>query len=105
MSSHELGRHTVRPKKILSLWSSLAVIFLPLSGAYAEDHHDVPPPGAHAGDEHEHDGGDSGDDRSSRCCTAANKDFPMVDANYGNTMYSKLRDINRHSIRKLGGAW
>ena len=29
----------------------------------------------------------------------------MVNANYGNTMYSELDDINTHSIRKLGGAW
>jgi len=29
----------------------------------------------------------------------------MVNANYGNTMYSKLRNIDRHNIGKLGGAW
>ena len=29
----------------------------------------------------------------------------MVNANYGNTMYSTLDDINKHSIGKLGGAW
>lgn len=39
------------------------------------------------------------------CCTPASHDFPMVNANYGNTMYSRLSDINRHNIAKLGGAW
>jgi PQQ-dependent dehydrogenase (methanol/ethanol family) len=29
----------------------------------------------------------------------------MVNANYGNTMYSKLREINKHTIGALGGAW
>jgi PQQ-dependent dehydrogenase (methanol/ethanol family) len=96
----------VRPK-ILSLWISLAVILSPLSGAYADDDHHGWPPGAHQGDwdgdDHDHDGGDG--DRDLRCCTPASKDFPMVNANYGNTMYSRLRDINRHNIGKLGGAW
>ena len=116
MSSHEKGRHTVRPKKILSLWISLAVIFSPLSGAYAEDDHDVSPPGAHSGDEHdgppsgahdgdEHDDGDGDSQHSARCCSPASKNFPMVNANYGNTMYSKLREINEHNVGKLGGAW
>ena len=29
----------------------------------------------------------------------------MVNANYGNTMYSSLPLINKQTIGKLGGAW
>jgi glucose dehydrogenase len=29
----------------------------------------------------------------------------MVNANYGNTMYSKLKDINKQNVKGLGGAW
>jgi len=43
--------------------------------------------------------------QSPACCTPAGRNFPMVNANYGNTMYSELRSINNHNISKLGGAW
>lgn len=49
-----------------------------------------------------------GDDsllQSAGCCAPASKDFPMVNANYGNTMYSSLSTINNGNIGKLGGAW
>jgi PQQ-dependent dehydrogenase (methanol/ethanol family) len=39
------------------------------------------------------------------CCVPASKNFPMVHANYGNTMYSELKDISSRNIHKLGGAW
>jgi glucose dehydrogenase/plastocyanin len=39
------------------------------------------------------------------CCTPAKKNFPMVNGNLGNTMYSELSQINRSNISKLGGAW
>jgi len=42
---------------------------------------------------------------ASGCCAAAGRDFPMVNANYGNTMYSELRGITDHNIHRLGGAW
>jgi PQQ-dependent dehydrogenase (methanol/ethanol family) len=43
--------------------------------------------------------------QSAACCTPASKNFSMVNANYGNTMYSDLRSINRYNLSKLGGAW
>jgi len=76
----------------LSLYVSLALLCAPLSGAYAGDDHD-----------NDHDG--HGMQRSPQCCTPANKNFPMVNANYGNTMYSNLPQINKHTIGRLGGAW
>jgi glucose dehydrogenase/plastocyanin len=43
--------------------------------------------------------------QSAPCCTPASRNFPMVNANYGNTMYSELWNINKYTIGKLGGAW
>ena len=43
--------------------------------------------------------------QSTRCCIPAGTNFPMVNANYGNTMYSELFNINKYNVSKLGGAW
>jgi glucose dehydrogenase/plastocyanin len=76
----------VRRKKILGLCISIAAGSLPLSGvSFADDASLV--------------------GQSRPCCAPASKNFPMVNANYGNTMYSNLDDINTYSISKLGGAW
>jgi alcohol dehydrogenase (cytochrome c) len=39
------------------------------------------------------------------CSTPGGRDFPKVGGNYGNQNYSALHDIDRGSIRRLGGAW
>ncbi len=41
----------------------------------------------------------------SRCCTPGDADFPKVGGNLGNQNYSRLRDIDRRDLRRLGGAW
>ena len=39
------------------------------------------------------------------CCTAGDQDFPKVGGNLGNQNYSRLRQINKGLVKKLGGAW
>lgn len=39
------------------------------------------------------------------CCSAGDKDFPKVGGNLGNQNYSALAEINKGSVRLLGGAW
>ena len=39
------------------------------------------------------------------CCTAGDRDFPKVGGNLGNQNYSRLRQINKGLVHKLGGAW
>jgi alcohol dehydrogenase (cytochrome c) len=39
------------------------------------------------------------------CCTPGGKDFPKVGGNLGNQNYSRLRQINKGLVKKLGGAW
>jgi PQQ-dependent dehydrogenase (methanol/ethanol family) len=39
------------------------------------------------------------------CCTAGDNDFPKVGGNLGNQNYSSLAEINKGTIRLLGGAW
>jgi PQQ-dependent dehydrogenase (methanol/ethanol family) len=39
------------------------------------------------------------------CATPGGRDFPKVGGNYGNQNYSALDDIDRGSVRRLGGAW
>jgi PQQ-dependent dehydrogenase (methanol/ethanol family) len=42
---------------------------------------------------------------SQPCTTPGGRDFPKVGGNYGNQNYSALHDIDRGSVRRLGGAW
>ena len=84
----------MRPKAFLNLCISLAILSAPLSSAFADDNNKGP----------------GGDNRPfppplPSCCVPASRDFPMVNANYGNTMYSNLPLINKLTINKLGGAW
>jgi glucose dehydrogenase len=83
----------VRPKALLNLCITFAILSAPLSGAFADD--DKGPGGDHR----------PGPPPLPQCCVPASKDFPMVNANYGNTMYSSLPLINRFTIGNLGGAW
>jgi PQQ-dependent dehydrogenase (methanol/ethanol family) len=39
------------------------------------------------------------------CCTAGDEDFPKVGGNLGNQNYSRLKQINRAKLRKLGAVW
>jgi PQQ-dependent dehydrogenase (methanol/ethanol family) len=39
------------------------------------------------------------------CASPAGKDFPKVGGNLGNQNYSRLRDIHRGNVRRLGAAW
>jgi PQQ-dependent dehydrogenase (methanol/ethanol family) len=39
------------------------------------------------------------------CCTAGDADFPKVGGNLGNQNYSSLAEINKGTVRRLGGAW
>ena len=39
------------------------------------------------------------------CTAPGGRDFPKVGGNYGNQNYSALHDIDRGSVRRLGGAW
>jgi alcohol dehydrogenase (cytochrome c) len=39
------------------------------------------------------------------CCTPGDQDFPKVGGNLGNQNYSRLRQINKGLVHKLGGAW
>ena len=39
------------------------------------------------------------------CCIAGDQDFPKVGGNLGNQNYSRLRQINKGLVKKLGGAW
>lgn len=39
------------------------------------------------------------------CCTPGGKDFPKVGGNLGNQNYSRLHQINKGQVKKLGGAW
>jgi PQQ-dependent dehydrogenase (methanol/ethanol family) len=39
------------------------------------------------------------------CCTAGDQDFPKVGGNLGNQNYSRLKQINRAKLRKLGAVW
>jgi PQQ-dependent dehydrogenase (methanol/ethanol family) len=50
-------------------------------------------------------GADSNIPQEPGCCTPASTNFPMVNANYGNTMYSSLNGITNHNVGGLGGAW
>jgi PQQ-dependent dehydrogenase (methanol/ethanol family) len=43
--------------------------------------------------------------RPQHCDTPGGRDFPKVGGNYGNQNYSSLHDIDRDSVRRLGGAW
>ncbi|MEV6848120.1 PQQ-binding-like beta-propeller repeat protein [Actinoplanes sp. NPDC051411] len=43
--------------------------------------------------------------RPASCSTPGGRDFPKVGGNYGNQNYSALHDIDRGSVRRLGGAW
>jgi glucose dehydrogenase/plastocyanin len=90
MSGHG-ERGTIVRRTKLGLSVSIALASLPLSAlALADD-----------GQHEDH----SPNRQSSACCVPADKNFPMVNANYGNTMYSDLGNINRHNIGALGGAW
>src|ERR1700738_2121394 len=80
-----IRRGLVRRSKLLSISTCIAVISLPLSGAALA--------------------ATAGISQSRPCCAAASSNFPMVNANYGNTMYSSLDDINTRTVAKLGGAW
>lgn len=81
----------MRGKNLFRSGVSLAVISMPLWGtSFADD---------------KGFDGDRSSEQHSRCCTAADQDFPMVDGNYGNTMYSRLRDVNKRNVKNLGGAW
>src|SRR3982074_3226378 len=84
----------VRRKKISGLCISIGVISLPLSGMSLAQTTQVQALGQSA---------QVGQSRP--CCAPASKNFPMVNANYGNTMYSNLDDINTRTVGKLGGAW
>jgi glucose dehydrogenase/plastocyanin len=78
-------------RKILDACISIAVISLPLSAvSLADDSQAV---------------SSLPIQQSAPCCAAASMDFPMVNANYGNTMYSNLSVINKYTIGKLRGAW
>jgi glucose dehydrogenase/plastocyanin len=88
----------VRVTKKFGLSVSIAVACL-LSGAtLADDGYGY---GEH-GHDHEHG---PPVPQPQACCAAASKNFPMVNGNYGNTMYSNLDGINVRNIDKLGGAW
>src|SRR5262245_60892702 len=39
------------------------------------------------------------------CCTAGDQDFPKVGGNLGNQNYSRLKQIDRARLRKLGAVW
>ena len=39
------------------------------------------------------------------CCTPGDEDFPKVGGNLGNQNYSRLRQIDKGLVKKLGGAW
>jgi alcohol dehydrogenase (cytochrome c) len=39
------------------------------------------------------------------CCTPGDQDFPKVGGNLGNQNFSRLRQINKGLVHKLGGAW
>jgi len=39
------------------------------------------------------------------CCTAGDADFPKVGGNLGNQNYSRLKDIHKGNIKKLGAVW
>jgi alcohol dehydrogenase (cytochrome c) len=39
------------------------------------------------------------------CCSAGDKDFPKVGGNLGNQNYSRLRQVNKGLVNKVGGAW
>jgi alcohol dehydrogenase (cytochrome c) len=39
------------------------------------------------------------------CCSAGDQDFPKVGGNLGNQNYSSLAQVNKGSVRLLGGAW
>ena len=43
--------------------------------------------------------------RHEECCEPAERDFPYVGGNLGNTRFSRLDHINTRNIDKLGGAW
>lgn len=43
--------------------------------------------------------------RPTPCDTPGGRDFPKVGGNYGNQNYSALHDVDRDSVRRLGGAW
>jgi PQQ-dependent dehydrogenase (methanol/ethanol family) len=49
--------------------------------------------------------GSSSHPRAHSCSTPGGRNFPKVGGNYGNQNYSALDDIDRGSIRRLGGAW
>src|ERR1700716_2184904 len=87
LTSGDDKERTVR-SKLLRLSTCIAVISLPLSGASLAA-----------------DAADASISQSRPCCAPASKNFPMVNANYGNTMYSNLDDINTRTVGKLGGAW
>lgn len=39
------------------------------------------------------------------CCTPGDEDFPKVGGNLGNQNYTRLKQIDRYRIRRLGAAW
>lgn len=39
------------------------------------------------------------------CCTPAGRDFPKVGGNLGNQNYSRLDQVHRGNVKRLGGAW
>lgn len=39
------------------------------------------------------------------CCTPGDEDFPKVGGNLGNQNYSRLKQIDRYRIRRLGATW
>lgn len=49
---------------------------------------------------HQHDAAALAD-----CCTPGDADFPKVGGNLGNQNYSRLRQIDKGLVKRLGGAW
>jgi alcohol dehydrogenase (cytochrome c) len=39
------------------------------------------------------------------CCTPGDEDFPKIGGNLGNQNYTRLKQIDRYKIRRLGAAW
>jgi alcohol dehydrogenase (cytochrome c) len=57
-----------------------------------------------------HDDDDRGRDRPraadlSDCCTPGDRDFPKVGGNLGNQNYTRLHQIDKGKMRRLGAAW
>jgi glucose dehydrogenase len=49
--------------------------------------------------------GDDGHRSDVSCCSPTTKDFPKVGGNLGNQNYSRLSQINKGNVSRLGGAW